>query len=307
MMDERDIRTSETVIFARTCGSGPPLLLLHGFPETQLMWRDVAARLARRFTVVCPDLRGYGASGCPPSRPDHAPYTKRAMASDMIELMHELGFTRFSIAGHDRGGRVAYRLALDHPERVDRLAVLDVLPTADAWAHADARFALAYWPWSMLAQPSPLPERIIERAAEAIVDSALADWGTPPGTVPHEVRDAYVMALQDPMHAYAICEEYRAAATLDRAHDDEDRARGVRIVSPLLVLWSGKGALASWYADFGGPLGMWSTWANDVRGRAIDAGHFFPEEAPEQTAKLLGEFFSGSRRDRGRAEGPARV
>lgn len=286
-----EVRTSDTVIFARVAGSGPPLLLLHGFPETQLMWRDVAAKLARRFTVVCADLRGYGRSGCPPSTADHAPYTKRAMARDMVELMRALGFSRFSVAGHDRGGRVAYRLALDHPDRVEKLAVLDVLPTADAWAHADARFALAYWPWSMLAQPTPLPERIIERAAEAIVDSALADWGTPPGTVSHDVRDAYVLALQDPMHAFAICEEYRAAATLDRAHDDEDRARGVRIAAPLLVLWSGKGALSQWYTDEGGPLGVWSAWADDVRGRALDAGHFFPEEAPGDTAKLLGEFF----------------
>jgi haloacetate dehalogenase len=291
MMEGTDFWTSETTIAAHVGGSGPPLLLLHGFPETHLMWLAVAEKLVRRFTVVCADLRGYGASGCPPSTADHAPYTKRAMANDMVEVMRSLGFARFSVAGHDRGGRVAYRLALDHPECVHRLAVLDVVPTSETWARADARFALAFWPWVLFSQPPPLPERIVERAADAIVDDALADWGTPAGTVPHDVRDAYVIALQAPMHAYAICEEYRAAATLDRAHDDEDRARGHRIACPLLALWSGKGPLATWYADAGGPLGIWSAWADNVRGGPVDAGHFFPEEAPDETAHLLGEFF----------------
>src|SRR2546428_1025291 len=156
MMDDfaaAEIQTGETIIFVRSYGSGPPILLLHGFPQTHLMWRSVAPLLARRFTVICADLRGYGRSGCPVSAPDHAPYAKRAMARDMVSVMDKLGVRRFSVAGHDRGGRVAYRLALDYPERVGRLAVLDILPTADTWERADKRLSTAFWPWSLLAQP----------------------------------------------------------------------------------------------------------------------------------------------------------
>jgi haloacetate dehalogenase len=286
------IETGETVIFARSSGSGPPLLLLHGFPETHLMWRDVAPVLARRFTVVCADLRGYGRSGCPASDPHHAPYAKRAMARDMVAVMERLGFRRFSVAGHDRGGRVAYRLTLDHPDRVERLAVLDILPTSVVWEWADARLALGYWPWSLLAQPEPLPERLIAAAPEAVIDDALHRWGSAPEAFTSEVRAAYVEALRDPEHIHAICEEYRVAATLDRAHDDEDRARGRRIVSPLLALWSRRGALSEWYAGRGGPLVLWRAWADDVRGQAIDGGHFFPEELPAETAEVLARFFS---------------
>jgi haloacetate dehalogenase len=151
-----EIHTGETSIFVRSYGSGPPILLLHGFPQTHLMWQSVAPLLAGSFTVVCADLRGYGRSGCPPSAPDHAPYAKRAMAQEMVTVMEQLGHPRFSVAGHDRGGRVAYRMALDHPDRIDRLAVLDILPTETAWERPDARLALAYWAWSLLAQPEPL-------------------------------------------------------------------------------------------------------------------------------------------------------
>ena len=170
--DAIDVDVGETRIFLRRSGAGPAVLLLHGFPQTHLMWRRVAPLLARRFTVVCPDLRGYGRSGCPASRADHAPYAKRAMANDMVFAMEKLGFARFSVAGHDRGGRVAYRLALDHPERVERLAVLDVLSTADAWERADKRLATAFWPWSLLAQPEPLPERLVSSAPDAFAETA---------------------------------------------------------------------------------------------------------------------------------------
>lgn len=287
------METGETSIVVRWSGSGAPILLLHGFPQTHLMWHGVAPRLARRFTVVCADLRGYGASGCPASTPDHAPYAKRAMARDMVAVMEHLGFPRFSVAGHDRGGRVAYRLALDHPGRVERLAVLDVLPTATVWERADARFALAYWPWSLLAQPEPLPERLIQAAPEAVVDDALAGWGSPSTAFGPEVRAAYVAALRDPAHVHAICEEYRAAATLDRAHDDADHASGRRIECPLLVLWSGLGPLSTWYAEAGGPLALWRAWGDDVQGGAVEAGHFFPEEIPVETAGALELFFRG--------------
>lgn len=286
------VRADETTIFVRRSGSGAPLLLLHGFPQTHLMWRSIAPRLAQNFTVVCADLRGYGRSACPNSTPDHAPYAKRAMARDMVLVMQALGFDRFSVAGHDRGGRVAYRMALDHPARIDRLAVLDVLPTETVWDRADARFALAYWPWSLLAQPEPFPERIIESSAEAIVENALGSWGSPAAVFPPELRAAYIQALTDPAHAHAICEEYRAAATLDREHDQTDRAQGRRITCPLLVLWGSPGALDSWYAEAGGPIALWQEWGDDVRGCAIEAGHFFPEQAPEQTAEALNLFFT---------------
>jgi haloacetate dehalogenase len=295
MMDEFatiEIQTGETSIFLRSSGAGPPILLLHGFPETHLMWRGVAPRLARDFTVVCADLRGYGRSGCPASAPDHAPYAKRALARDMVAVMEQLGFPRFSVAGHDRGGRVAYRMALDHPTRVDRLAVLDVLPTETVWERADARFALGFWPWSLLAQPEPLPERILVTAPEPIVDDALGGWGSPSAVFPPEVRAAYVEALRDPGHAHAICEEYRAAAAIDREHDQADRAAGRRIGCPLLALWSAGGPLGTWYVEEGGPLALWQAWGDDVRGHPLDAGHFFPEEAPEETADLLSHFFT---------------
>jgi haloacetate dehalogenase len=284
------VDTGETTIFLRRSGTGRPLLLLHGFPETHLMWRDVAPLLARRFAVVCADLRGYGRSGCPASTDDHAPYAKRAMARDMVTLMERLGHGRFAVAGHDRGGRVAYRMALDHPDRIDRLAVLDILPTATVWQRADARLTLDYWPWSLLAQPAPLPERLIGAAPEAVVDDALGGWGSPAAAFGPEIRAAYVDALRDPERVQAICEEYRAAGTLDREHDEADRAAGRRIECPLLVLWSGRGPLSTWYVDAGGPLTLWREYARDVEGHALDAGHFFPEEIPAETAELLGRF-----------------
>ena len=281
-----EIQTGETSIFVRSFGSGPPILLLHGFPQTHLMWRSVAPLLVRNFTVVCADLRGYGRSGCPASARDHEPYAKRSMAQDMVTVMERLGFWRFSVAGHDRGGRVAYRMALDHPDRVERLAVLDVLPTETVWDLADARFALAFWPWSLLAQPEPLPERILAAAPEAIVDDALGGWGSPSAVFPPGVRAAYVHALRDPSHAHAICEEYRAAATIDREHDRVDRASGRRIVCPLLVLWSAHGALENWYVGEGGPIALWRAWGDDVRGRALNAGHFSQKRFPNKPPRL---------------------
>jgi haloacetate dehalogenase len=218
-----EVATGEATIFLRRAGIGPPLLLLHGFPETHLMWRGVAPQLAADFTVVCADLRGYGASSCPPSQPDHAPYAKRAMAEDMVALMEHLGFRSFSVAGHDRGGRVAYRLALDHPARIERCAVLDVVTVADAWDRADRRFALGYWPWSLLAQPAPLPERLLSAAPDAVIDDAIGAWGSAAEAFAPQIRAVYIDALRDPPHVHAICEEYRSAATLDYEHDCADR------------------------------------------------------------------------------------
>jgi haloacetate dehalogenase len=286
------VASTETVIYLRRKGKGPPLLLLHGFPENHLMWHRVAPALARDFTVVCADLRGFGRSGKPPSTPDHSPYAKGAMARDMVEVMAAQGFSRFAIAGHDRGGRVAYRLALDYPDHVERLALLDVIPTLEAFERADARFALAFWPWSLLSQPEPLPERLIAADPAAVVDDALTGWGSQGAGFPPQVRAEYIEALRDPATVHAICEEYRAAATLDRARDAADRDTGRRITAPVLALWGAGGPLDTWYADAGGPLGIWRRWADDVRGRPIAGGHFFPEQNPVEAAAELGAFFS---------------
>jgi haloacetate dehalogenase len=286
-----DIRTLDGSIFVRTGGSGPPLLLLHGFPETHLMWGGVAAVLADRFTLVCADLSGYGHSGCPESAPDHSRYSKRAMAHELLEVMGQLGWPRFSVAGHDRGGRVAYRMALDHPDKIERLAVLDVLPTGEVWDRADAKLACEFWPWSLLVQPEPLPERLVLGAPDAIVDNALGGWGSPRSVFDDEVRAAYVAMLKDPAHVHAICEEYRAAATRDWEDDAADRKAGRRIRCPVLALWSARGGLDSWYSAAGGPLAIWRTWADQVEGYPVDAGHFFPEEIPGDTATALARFF----------------
>jgi len=281
------IKTAQTQIFARWAGHGPPVLLLHGFPQTHLMWRAVAPALARRFFVVCADLRGYGASGCPESDPRHEPYSKRAMACDMVELMRALGHERFAVVGHDRGGRVAYRLALDHPQQCQSLAVLDVLPTAETWSRADHRFALGYWPWTFLAQDAPLPEEALSSIAPHIVNAALDGWGSAARTFDSHIREAYTEALRDPAHAHAICEEYRAAASRDREHDELDLKEERRIQCPLMVVWSSSGALGQWYEADGGPLGIWRRWADRVSGRSLQAGHFFPEELPDETAREL--------------------
>lgn len=286
-----EIDTGETTLFVRWAGTGPPLLLLHGFPQTHLMWRDVAPLLASDFTVVCADLRGYGASGCPEPAPDHSTYAKRAMAKDLVGLMQKLRFEQFMVAGHDRGGRVAYRLALDHPAHATALALLDILPTKTVWDRIDERFALGYWPWTLLAQDAPFPERLLAAAPEAVIDQALGGWGSPAGVFPEDVRKAYADALRDPRHAHAICEEYRAAATLDRQHDQADEDSGRRIACPVLALWATGGALDTWYADEGGPLALWRRWADDVRGGPVEGGHFFPEEAPGRTAGTLAHFF----------------
>ena len=285
------VDVGETTIFVRRKGRGRPLLLLHGFPETHVMWHRVAPALATEFTVVCADLRGYGSSGKPPSTPDHTPYSKSAMALDMVRMMEAQGFSRFFVAGHDRGARVAYRMALDHGERVERLALLDVIPTGEALRRADARFALAFWPWSLLAQPEPLPERLILADPEAVVDDALAHWGSNRASFPPEVRAAYIEALRDPQAVHAICEEYRAAATLDVATDWDDRRAGRWISCPTLVLWSEGSALDTWYAADGGPLGVWRDWAADVTGRPIAGGHFFPEQRSGETVSELRSFF----------------
>ena len=286
--EELDIPTTDTTIHGRRGGDGPPVLLLHGTPETHLMWHRVAPRLAERFTVVATDLRGFGDSGKPPSAPDHAPYSMRAIAQDQIEVMRALGHSRFSVVGHDRGARCAYRMALDHPEAVTRLAVLDIVPTADAFRDADAEFSLGFWVWSFLAAPEPVPEKLIARAPDVAVNHMLDAWSDAPDAFPPEIRAEYVAKLSSPDAIHSVCEEYRAAATLDREHDEADAGKR-RIACPTLALWSGTGAVAEWYE----PLEVWRRWAAEVSGRAMACGHFLPEEAPEETARELVAFLDG--------------
>jgi haloacetate dehalogenase len=283
------IETGQAAIRVRHGGGGRPVLLLHGFPQTHLMWHKIAPRLAREFTVVAADLRGYGGSSKPGTTADHEPYSKRAMARDMVAVMERLGFDRFSLVGHDRGGRVAYRLALDHPARVERLAVLDIVPVSEAFRRADMAFVLSFWPWSLLSQPYPLPERLVGAAPEAVLDAVLDGWSVVEGAFPDEVRAEYRRALADPETIHAICEEYRAAATLDFEHDEADHREGRRIGCPVLVLWSGHGALQKWYDT----LAIWRGWADRVQGRPLDCGHFLPEEAPEETYSALRAFLMG--------------
>ena len=280
------IDTGEVTMRVRRGGSGPPLLLLHGHPQTHVMWHAVAPSLAERFTVVAPDLRGYGESSKPETAPDHEPYSKRAMARDQVGLMRRLGFERFSVCGHDRGARCAYRLALDRPDCVERLAVLDVVPTGDAFRLADASFGLAYWHWFFLAQPDGLAERMIGADPDAFYFRQryqAHDLFAP------EALEDYLRCVRRPETIHAMCEDYRAGATLDVEHDEADRRRR-RIGCPVLVLWGGRGKLPRLYDDV---LGIWRAWADDVRGRAIDCGHFLAEEAPGETLSELLDFFEG--------------
>jgi haloacetate dehalogenase len=284
----RWIDTSAGRIFCRVGGEGPPLLLLHGFPQTNVIYHRVAPTLARRFTVVIPDLPGYGWSAVPAADADHAPYTKRAMAAVMIAVMEAFGFVRFRLAGHDRGGRIAYRLALDHPERVERLAVLDILPTYDYWRRMDRTYGLKMYHWLFLAQPEPLPERLIAADPAFYVDHALASWAKANDLSTFDPRALahYRVALGDPLRIHATCEDYRAGAHAD--HDAADRAAGRRIACPVLVVW-GTGGLAPTGET---PLDVWRQWAADVRGAPIDSGHFVAEENPDATAAALIDFFS---------------
>ena len=288
--ESRWIDTEVGKIFARSGGSGPPLLLLHGYTETNVMWHRVAPKLAARFSLVIPDLPGYGWSVAPAAAPDHEPYSKRAMARVMVEAMERLGHVRFRTAGHDRGGRVAYRLALDHPGRVERLAVLDIVPTYDMWHNMDRNLAMKVWHWPFLAQPHPLPEMLIEKAPVEYLEWKLASWTKAKNLSAFDSRalDHYRAAFADPHRIHAHCEDYRAGQSSDLAHDEADRAAGNTIPCPVLALWGSAGIPS----ETGGPLKIWQAWARDVRGTAIDSGHFLAEENPEPTAAALLEFFS---------------
>jgi haloacetate dehalogenase len=274
---------------ARHGGSGPPLLLLHGNPQTHAMWNKVAPRLAKRFTVVAADIRGYGETGKPKTDSEHMPYSKREMAAEQLGLMEHFGFRRFFVAGHDRGGRVGYRMALDHPDRVQRLAVLDIVPTLTAFRRADAGFGLGYYHWFFLAQPFDLPERLIGADPDYFWRRHTTRGPRPPDFFTPEALEDYLRCFRNPATIHGICEDYRAGATIDMRHDEADFGRR-KIACPVLALWGKNGKLESWYDV----LAVWREWANDVRGRALACGHYLAEEAPEETARELEQFFSAA-------------
>ena len=249
--------------------------------------------------MVAADLPGYGASSRPEPAADHQPHSKRAMADDLVQAMAALGFATFAVAGHDRGGRVAYRMALDAPAVVSALSVMDIVPTAEVWARADARMALAYWHWGFLAQPAPLPETLIAGDPDAYWDHHLTrlGMGVEPGRYPDEVTAAYRRQLADPGAVQAICEDYRAGAGIDRELDEADRGR--RIACPVQVLWADRGALPAFYGDV---LAIWRDWATDVRGRAVDASHFLVEDRPDEVAAELLAFLAERLRRRGQGQ-----
>ncbi|MBV8771860.1 MAG: alpha/beta hydrolase [Deltaproteobacteria bacterium] len=279
------IKTSGAEIALVRGGRGEPLLLVHGYPQTHVMWHKVAPLLAQHFTVVAPDLRGYGASSKPAGDDEHLTYSKREMARDLVEVMGALGFPRFNIAGHDRGARVTYRLALDHPERVRRAAVLDIIPTLEQFERMNRMSARAAYHWYFLAQPSPFPETLIGKDPDYFLDHSLGAWRGAVDAFTPEALAEYHQAFRNPEMIHATCEDYRAGITCDCAFDEADRTADHRIRCPLLVLWGARRSRARLDE-------VWKSWAEDVRGEPIECGHFIPEEAPEATLQHLMDFFA---------------
>ena len=304
---EQRVMVGEVTLRVSTGGrsDGPPLLLLHGFPQTHVMWHRVAQRLAPHFQLVLPDLRGYGDSDKPESGPDHAAYSKRTMAADMAGLMAQLGHPRYAVCGHDRGGRVAHRLALDHPHAVSRLCLLDIAPTLDMYDATDMAFARAYYHWFHLIQPAPLPEKMIGGCAREYLHAKLGGWGTRglAHLEPQALAD-YERCFCTPEAIHAACEDYRAAADIDLEHDRASREAGQRIACDLLVLWGERGVVHRLFD----PIPLWQAQcAGRVTGRALSGGHFLPEELPHETAQALLDFLLSPKagQDEGRrAPGP---
>jgi haloacetate dehalogenase len=279
------VDVGEATLRVRRGGSGRAILLLHGHPRTHVTWHRVAPLLAERFSVVCPDLRGYGESSHPPEQPDHATYSKRAMAHDGAELMSRLGHERFAVVGHDRGAYVATRLAIDHADRVTHAIVMDAVPIAEALGRADARFAASWWHWFFFGQTDKPAERVISADPDAWyrVDRELMG------------EEAYAdlrRALHDPKVVHAMLEDYRAGLGIDRAHDEADRAAGRKIRCPLLVVWARRDDMEELYGD---PLAVWRDWAEDVSGLALDSGHHMAEEVPEELAAAISRFVADRR------------
>ncbi|MEU5257051.1 alpha/beta fold hydrolase [Streptomyces longwoodensis] len=278
----RHVETGEASVFVRYGGDGPPVVLLHGHPRTSATWHRVAPLLVERgFTVVCPDLRGYGRSRGPAPTPDHSAHSKRAVAADVVAVMRALGHERFALVGHDRGAAVAFRLVLDHPGAVERVTLIDCLPISEHLARITPEFATQWWHWFFFAQPDT-PERVINADPDAW-------YRGDPRVMGRENHDEFREATRDPEVVHAMLEDYRAGLTVDRRHEEEDRAAGTRVRCPALILWSLRDDLEQLYGD---PLRIWRDWATDVRGHGIDSGHHVAEEAPQDLAAALGNFFA---------------
>ena len=268
-------------------GRGPPLLLLHGYPQSHLIWHRVVDELATRFTVVATDLRGYGASEKPVGLADHSNYSKREMAKDQVAVMRKLGFDSFNLCGHDRGARVSHRLAVDYPEAVQRLMLLDISPTLTMYEQTTMEFARAYWWWFFLIQPTPFPESMIAAAPETYLRKKIG-WGhAGMSAFTPETYAAYLSFVSDPATMHAMCEDYRAAASIDLEHDRADREAGKKIACPVYVIWGEHGVVNRCFQ----PIADWQRVADDVRGRTLPCGHYIPEEAPEALLVEMREFF----------------
>jgi haloacetate dehalogenase len=270
-------------IHAVTGGSGPPLLLLHGYPQTHAIWRKLAPQLAQHFTVVAADLRGYGDSAKPPGLPDHANYSKREMAADQVAVMQTLGHSSFFLVGHDRGARVAHRLALDHPDAVRRLVTLDIVPTRTVFARTNMQIASAYYHWFFMLRPSPFPETMIGSNPEAWLRFHMGSRHAGLDPFLPDGWPEYLRCFSDPAAIHGSCEDYRAAGTVDLEHDAEDEAAGRKIRCPLLVLWGAEGAVGRLFE----PVQEWRNYGTDVRGHALPCGHYIPEEIPDQLYREL--------------------
>ena len=280
--EARDIDAGEATIHVRVAGSGPPLLLLHGYPQTGAMWHLVAPALAEQHTVVVADLRGYGASSKPPTTDDHEPYSKRAMARDVVALMRALGHERFAVAGHDRGCLVAFRTAMDHPDVVERFVAMDGIPVVEHLERCDARFALSWWHWWFFGQTEKPAERVINADPDAWYTATADPMG-------EEAFADYRRAIHDPETVHAMLEDYRAGLRIDREHEEADRAAGRRIRCPMLFVWSEFDDMEELYGD---PVAIWRDWADDVRGASIPSGHHMAEEKPEEVAAVLLDFLA---------------
>ncbi len=283
----QNMRVNGTEIFVRTGGSGPPLLLLHGYPQSHLIWHKLAEQLAETYTVVLTDLRGYGQSAKPPGRPDHANYSKREMARDQVEVMKALGHQSFYLCGHDRGGRVAHRLAVDHPAAVRKLMLLDISPTLTMYRQTGMEFASLYWHWFFLIQPAPFPETLMSANPEFFLKKKIGAGAAGLTPFSEVALAAYVRYMSDPACVHAMCEDYRASASIDLVHDMEDRDAGRRIACPARVLWGEKGVIHRCFHA----VEDWREVADDVQGKAVPCGHYIPEELPELLLKELQEFF----------------
>ncbi|WP_313332877.1 alpha/beta hydrolase [Comamonas sp.] len=286
--DTRYVAVNGTVIRCRVGGSGPALLLLHGHPQSHVMWHRVAPTLAEKFTVVCADLRGYGDSARPGASPHHAAYSKRTMAQDMADLMTSLGHQQFRLAAHDRGARVAHRLLLDHPGRVQRAMLLDIAPTLAMYEQTTQAFAKAYWHWFFLIQPAPLPERLIDADPAAYIRDVMGRRHAGLAAFAPEALQEYLRCIAIPGTATAICEDYRASAGIDLEHDRADRAKGHQVTAPLRVLWGAEGAVGRCFPV----LDLWREAATDVSGKALGCGHYIAEEQPAKLLEEMREFFA---------------